>query len=329
MATPAVTGAAALYKASRPKATPSEVREALMYLGNSGWSTSTDPDSYHEKLLDVSKLGPLGTFSVSAGSSSAIPETGGVARLPVTVSRSATFFERVTLTVSSAPAGWTAGSKTSLLGWTAKSATLTVTIPAGTPAGVYEVQVKGTNQGRTVTDTAEVQVGLTPFTDIATSPFNGSISWLYLSGITGGCSATLFCPTAKVTRAQMAAFLARALELPSATTDYFDDDDGITLEHDINRMARAGLTGGCAPRRFCPTATVTRAQMAAFLARALDLPYATTDYFDDDDGTTHERDINRLAKAGLTGGCGPRRYCPSQAITREQMAAFLHRAFKD
>ena len=57
MATPAVTGAAALYKASRPKATPAEVREALQYLGNLNWKTSTDPDSYHERLLDVSKLG--------------------------------------------------------------------------------------------------------------------------------------------------------------------------------------------------------------------------------------------------------------------------------
>ena len=45
MAAPAVTGAVALYKASRPLATPAEVREALRYLGNLGWSTSTDPDS--------------------------------------------------------------------------------------------------------------------------------------------------------------------------------------------------------------------------------------------------------------------------------------------
>ena len=66
MATPAVTGAAALYKAGRPKATPAEVREALQYLGNLNWKTSTDPDSYHERLLDVSKLGPLGTFSLGA-----------------------------------------------------------------------------------------------------------------------------------------------------------------------------------------------------------------------------------------------------------------------
>ena len=44
MAAPTVTGAVALYKSSRPNATPAEVREALRYLGNLNWKTSTDPD---------------------------------------------------------------------------------------------------------------------------------------------------------------------------------------------------------------------------------------------------------------------------------------------
>ena len=55
---PTVTGAVALYKASRPLATPAQVKEALQYLGTLDWKTSTDPDSKHEKLLDVSRLGP-------------------------------------------------------------------------------------------------------------------------------------------------------------------------------------------------------------------------------------------------------------------------------
>ena len=67
MAAPTVTGAVALYKASRPNATPAEVREALRYLGNLNWKTSTDPDSTHEPLLDVSRIGPLGTFALTPG----------------------------------------------------------------------------------------------------------------------------------------------------------------------------------------------------------------------------------------------------------------------
>jgi spore germination protein YaaH len=168
---------------------------------------------------------------------------------------------------------------------------------------------------------------LIPFTDV--SGFVPAIEWLYMEDITAGCSPTRFCSDAKVTRVQMAQFLTRALNLPTTTTDYFDDDDGITGERSINAMAKAGLTTGCGTRRFCPTRSVTRAQMAQFLARALHLPTTTTDYFDDDDGMTGESSINAMASAGLTSGCAPRRFCPTTAITREQMAALLYRSLAD
>jgi hypothetical protein len=69
--------------------------------------------------------------------------------------------------------------------------------------------------------------------------------------------------------------------------------------------------------------------MASFLSRALRLPVATKDYFTDDAGSPHEADINRLAQANITGGCSATTYCPGSTITREQMAAFLHRALGD
>ncbi len=159
MAAPAVTGAVALYKSSRPNATPKEVKEALQYLGNLDWKTSTDPDSKHEKLLDVSRIGPLGTFSVAAGTPPLLGEPGGVTVVPITLSRSTTFFERVRLAVSDIPAGWKATLATSsLLGWTANSTSLSVTAPDPTPAGTYRLTVTATNQGRTDTATATVVV---------------------------------------------------------------------------------------------------------------------------------------------------------------------------
>ena len=39
---------------------------------------------------------------------------------------------------------------TSLIGWNATAARLTVTVPKGTPAGSYSIGVRGTNQGRNV-----------------------------------------------------------------------------------------------------------------------------------------------------------------------------------
>lgn len=149
MSAPAVTGAVALYKASRPSATPAEVKEALQYLGNLGWKWSTDPDAYHEKLLDVSRIGSLGSFNIGIGSADLIREGAAVIAVPITLTRSSTFFERVKLSVTNVPSGWTASlSATSLIGWTATAASMTVTVPAGVAEGRYDLRVVATNQGR-------------------------------------------------------------------------------------------------------------------------------------------------------------------------------------
>jgi uncharacterized delta-60 repeat protein len=56
---------------------------------------------------------------------------------------------------------------------------------------------------------------------------------------------------------------------------------------------------------------------------------APTDTFSDDDGSVFETDIEWLARSGITSGCNPPandRFCPDDAMTRGQMAAFLVRA---
>ena len=169
MAAPAVTGAVALYKASRPLATPAEVKEALQYLGNLNWKTSTDPDRYHEKLLDVSRIGPLGTFNLGVGASNVTGEAGGTITVPIILTRSSTFFERVTFSVTNLPAGWTAPlTSTSLLGWTADTTSVLVKIPTGTPDGSYSLRVEGTNQGRT--DSVNVPINVVTNDPTASPP---------------------------------------------------------------------------------------------------------------------------------------------------------------
>ena len=113
----------------------------------------------------------------------------------------------------------------------------------------------------------------------------------------------------------------------------FVDDDGSPHEQSIEWLAAAGITGGCNPPTgdaFCPEHGVTRGQMAAFLTRALDLPASSADRFVDDDTSVFEADVQALARAGITGGCGRsshRRFCPADLVTRGQMAAFMTRAF--
>ncbi len=176
-----------------------------------------------------------------------------------------------------------------------------------------------------------------PFADVSSShTFASEIAWLAEEGITRGCnppSNSRFCPDSYVDRGQMAAFLVRALGLTDRLDDPFIDDDGSIFEADIEKLAAAGITSGCNPpanTKFCPDSTITRGQMAAFLARARNLSGANRDYFDDDDGSLFEDDINRLARANITRGCNPPtndHFCPNSKVTRGQMAAFLARAF--
>jgi hypothetical protein len=175
----------------------------------------------------------------------------------------------------------------------------------------------------------EVSVTVLPLADVRCCTHKLAIQWLYLNGITTGCAPDLFCPYGLVTRGQMATFLARALDLPPTDTDYFTDDETNKHEANINRLREADITFGCAPELYCPDGLVTRAQMASFLVRAFDLPSTDTDYFTDDETSTHEANINRLRAAGITFGCvdeGPTDFCPDGLVTRRQMASFLYRA---
>ncbi|MCY4494934.1 MAG: S-layer homology domain-containing protein, partial [Acidimicrobiaceae bacterium] len=84
-----------------------------------------------------------------------------------------------------------------------------------------------------------------------------------------------YCPDRPVTRAQMASFLTRALDLPAAAAAGFTDVDPTgTHAADIDALFAAEITTGCGtdPLRYCPDRPVTRAQMASFLIRALNLP---------------------------------------------------------
>src|SRR5262245_47518665 len=216
MATPHVTGAVALYKASRPMATPAEVRESLRYLGNFGWKTSTDPDSTHEPLLDVRRRGPLGTFSLSTtGGDVDIGSHGGTASVPIVLTRSSTFFERVGLSFDQVPTGWTIKSSVpSLFGWTATAATATVTAPATTKPGTYHFRIVGANWGRVKSTTVAVVVSSDPPTAKAASI---SIATGVSLGLTTGGTNTI---TLRATW--------------PAATDPSDTIVGYEVEHSVN-----------------------------------------------------------------------------------------------
>jgi subtilisin family serine protease len=174
------------------------------------------------------------------------------------------------------------------------------------------------------------------FSDTPGHTFYNDILWMSGMDITRGCNPPvndLFCPDDPVIRGQMAAFIVRALGLTANTHAGFDDvPSNSTFAADIGKLATAGVTRGCNPPvndRFCPDDSVTRAQMAAFIVRALGLTANTHPGFDDvPASSTFAADIGKLATAGITRGCNPPandRFCPDDPITRGELAAFLLR----
>ena len=111
-----------------------------------------------------------------------------------------------------------------------------------------------------------------------TNPFACYIEDLYNQGVTGGCGTNplQFCPDAIVTRQQMAVFLLKAKEGsaydPPDCAQIFSDvpcTPGTGFSDWIEELYNRQITGGCGtiPLRYCPSNSVTRGQMSAFLVK--------------------------------------------------------------
>lgn len=184
------------------------------------------------------------------------------------------------------------------------------------------------------------------FIDVeASDPYCGAVERIRDAGITKGCNPpanTKYCPDNAVTRAQMATFLTRALDLPAAAYPCGLTDVSSTNVHRFNICAikAAGITRGCNPPandKFCPGQYATRGQMAAFIKRALKLPTCNlSNYSDVPSGHTFNKDICAVWQAGISvsylhpdpvNNRYNNTYGPNALMRRGDMAIFLDRAF--
>jgi hypothetical protein len=182
------------------------------------------------------------------------------------------------------------------------------------------------------------------FADVPVSDMTWhSIESIYSTGITGGCglSPLIYCPTAQVTRAQMAVFLLRGIHgssyqppLVGSSTGFGDVSSVYWSAAWIKQFAAEGITGGCGSGNYCPESPVTRAQMAVFLLRS---KYGASYNPPAVEGSTGFGDvqstywagawIKQLAEEGISSGCGNGNYCPESPVTRAQMAVFMVKTF--
>jgi len=113
----------------------------------------------------------------------------------------------------------------------------------------------------------------------------------------------------------------------------------------IETALHAGIASGCGGTKYCPGGTVSRAQMAIFLARGiagsgeripstgtlLGAPYSCgtgghslfADVLPTDPAC---KSVHYIASNNVTLGCGVLKYCPDDTVTRDAMASFIAKA---
>lgn len=165
------------------------------------------------------------------------------------------------------------------------------------------------------------------------------VELLIESGVTSGCGENSFCPKTVVTRAQMAVILERALHgsdvaPPAASGTVFDDvGPGQAASAYIEHLAGDGVVAGCGDGNYCPEQAVTRGEFARLLLRLKNgqnyNPPAAVGIYSDVPANHPAADwIEQLAAEGITQGCDANNFCPSQAVTRDQLAVLLSRALE-
>lgn len=163
--------------------------------------------------------------------------------------------------------------------------------------------------------------------------FSEPIETLAESGVFDGtdCGHHRFCPNDGLLRWQVAVWLVRLLDgddpTALATGRFRDVPSSVWYAPHVERLFEIGVTTGCGDNDFCPQGTVTRAQMATFLDRALGLPESQQNRFADvPSGVWYTKPVAALAASGITTGCDSSLFCPNDTTTKGQMATFLRRA---
>lgn len=106
------------------------------------------------------------------------------------------------------------------------------------------------------------------FTDLSDSPYPTPIDTLAVYGILGGDGKGHFFPDRTLTRAELAAMLAQALNVSSRISMGFSDMlDTAWYRGAVNAVASLGLMGGIGGGRFDPDSTLTQEQFITVMGR--------------------------------------------------------------
>ena len=211
--------------------------------------------------------------------------------------------------------------------------------------------ISGSETAVTVTVDGDIGVGAT-FTEIITFDDVSEDYWAYDSinacidaGIVFGYDDGLYRPELKVTRAAMAVYIARGIaggqeNVPAGPEEPTFPDVGVDhwAYDGIEYAVAANVVTGYGDSSYQPSWVVTRAQMSAFVARAIVDPTGEeglADYTPPTEPTFTDvpttywcfAHVEYLAENDIVSGYADGYYRPTADVTREQMAVYIARAF--
>ena len=185
------------------------------------------------------------------------------------------------------------------------------------------------------------------FNDVSPSNlFYSYVEKLLHNGITSGCGARAYCPTALVQRQQMAKFICASMQAVTNGSCTVSSCLGIFADVPasnpfcgfIEGLYNAGVVSGCqsTPQLlYCPGANTQRQAMAKFICKGMNgaipdsciITGCTGIFTDVPSSNPFCGYIEGLKNAGVISGCTASTYCPYNNVPREQMAKFLVNAF--
>ncbi|WP_110112570.1 C40 family peptidase [Bacillus sp. CGMCC 1.16541] len=167
------------------------------------------------------------------------------------------------------------------------------------------------------------------FKDINTSYWaHHEIKTLANNDIVQGYQGSYFKPHDTITRAEVAALLAKSFDLPMSNRKQTFKD--VPTNHwavgAINALHAKGIMNGDNNGNFRPNDRLTRAQLSKVLVEAFHLQKTTATTFTDVPSTHWANDyVNQLAASGITTGYDDGSFRPETKVNRAQFATFLYR----
>ncbi|QWU43809.1 MULTISPECIES: N-acetylmuramoyl-L-alanine amidase [Bacillus] len=173
------------------------------------------------------------------------------------------------------------------------------------------------------------------FPDVPDNAYSkDAIYYLVEKNVISGMPDGNFAPQGKLTRAEAATIIAKAIGLavnPSAKPSFNDSKDHWAAQY-IAAIEKADIISGRTPSVFDPEGKITRAEMASMLVKAYKLKDQVkgpiTNKFADLENHFGKEAANILVALEISAGTGKTTWSPDMLIPREQAAQMTYKADK-